>query len=49
MFSNTIKIRSLEANLGENHILGAFSDSHNCYYWKEIVKPTNTKLIKLLI
>ena len=32
---DTIYIRSLEASLGKNHILGAFSDSHNCYYWKD--------------
>ncbi|MEM7712291.1 MAG: alkaline phosphatase D family protein [Cyanobacteria bacterium P01_A01_bin.68] len=32
---DTVKIRSLEASLGENNILGAFSDSHNCYYWKD--------------
>lgn len=32
---DTIYIRSLEADLGKNHILGAFSDSHNCYYWKD--------------
>ena len=31
----TVKIRSLEEGLGNNHILGAFSDSHNCYYWKD--------------
>ncbi|MEO0842758.1 MAG: alkaline phosphatase D family protein, partial [Cyanobacteria bacterium J06643_5] len=30
-----IYIRSLETNLGKNNILGAFSDSHNCYYWKD--------------
>ncbi|AFY58681.1 phosphodiesterase/alkaline phosphatase D [Rivularia sp. PCC 7116] len=32
---DTVNIRSLEASLGENNILGAFSDSHNCYYWKD--------------
>ncbi|MGB6295381.1 MAG: alkaline phosphatase D family protein [Rivularia sp. (in: cyanobacteria)] len=32
---NKIKIRSLEDGLGNNRILGAFRDSHNCYYWKD--------------
>ena len=30
-----LKIRSLEAGLGDRDILGAFTDSHNCYYWKD--------------
>lgn len=32
---DTIKIRSLEENLGGYDILGAFGDKHNCYYWKD--------------
>ena len=30
-----IKICSLETRLGKNDILGAFANSHNCYYWKD--------------
>lgn len=32
---DTVKIRSLETILGDGDILGAFSDSHDCYYWKD--------------
>ena len=30
-----VKICSQETSLGKNDILGAFVDSHNCYYWKD--------------
>ena len=33
--NDNIKIRSLETRLGDRDILAAFSDSHNCYYWKD--------------
>ena len=33
--SDNIKIRSLEKQLGDRNILGAFSDSRNCYYWNK--------------
>ena len=33
--NDNIKIRSLETQLGDGDVLGAFSDSHNCYYWKD--------------
>ena len=33
--NDNIKIRSLEARLGDRHILGAFTDSRNCYYWND--------------
>jgi hypothetical protein len=29
-----VQIKSLEQNLNGNDVLGAFSDSHECYYWK---------------
>lgn len=30
-----IKLRSIESVLGDRHILGAFADSHDCYYWND--------------
>lgn len=30
-----IKLKSTESDLGDRHILGAFADSHDCYYWKD--------------
>ncbi|WP_019509126.1 alkaline phosphatase [Pleurocapsa sp. PCC 7319] len=33
--NDNIKIRSLETQLGDRNILGAFSDSRNCYYWDD--------------
>ncbi|MGB3649891.1 MAG: lipoxygenase family protein [Rivularia sp. (in: cyanobacteria)] len=32
---DTVKICSQESILGNNDILGAFANSHNCYYWKD--------------
>ncbi|MEL6164204.1 MAG: lipoxygenase family protein, partial [Cyanobacteria bacterium J06628_3] len=32
---DTVKICSQESVLGKKDILGAFADSHNCYYWKD--------------
>lgn len=32
---DTVKICSQESVLGKKDVLGAFSDSHNCYYWKD--------------
>ena len=29
-----VRIRSLEQNINGNDVLGAFGDSHECYYWK---------------
>ncbi len=34
-----VKIRSLETLLGDYDILGAFSDSHDCYYWQDGYNP----------
>lgn len=34
-YNDEIKIRSLETQLGDRDILGAFPDSHNCYYWND--------------
>lgn len=33
--NDEIKIRSLETQLGDRDVLGAFPDSHNCYYWND--------------
>ncbi len=33
--NDNIKIRSLETRLGNRDVLGAFPDSHNCYYWND--------------
>ena len=33
--NDNITIKSLERQLGDRNVLGAFSDSHNCYYWKD--------------
>ncbi|MEM7590806.1 MAG: alkaline phosphatase D family protein [Cyanobacteria bacterium P01_A01_bin.83] len=33
--NDEIKIRSLETRLGDRDVLGAFPDSHNCYYWND--------------
>lgn len=30
-----IKIKTTESVTGNNHILGAFTDSHDCYYWQD--------------
>jgi alkaline phosphatase D len=30
-----IKIRTTEQVAANNDVLGAFADSHDCYYWKE--------------
>ena len=32
---HTIKIKSMEQGLGASNILGAFGDSHDCYYWND--------------
>jgi hypothetical protein len=31
---SVVQIQSLEKNLSGNNVLGAFTDSHDCYYWK---------------
>ncbi|MBN4002019.1 hypothetical protein [Nostoc sp. LPT] len=33
--TNYIKIRTTEEVTGNNNILGAFADSHDCYYWQD--------------
>ena len=33
--NDNIKIKSLETRLGDRNVLGAFTDSHNCYYWND--------------
>jgi alkaline phosphatase D len=33
--NDNLKIRSLETQLGDRDVLGAFPDSHNCYYWND--------------
>ncbi|MDF5707296.1 MAG: hypothetical protein PUP90_06345 [Nostoc sp. S4] len=30
-----IKIRTTESAIGNNNVLGAFADSHDCYYWQD--------------
>ncbi|MEH2279422.1 MAG: LamG-like jellyroll fold domain-containing protein [Nostoc sp.] len=32
---NRIKIKTTESTTGNNDILGAFSNNHNCYYWQD--------------
>lgn len=33
--NSRIKIRTTESAMGNNNILGAFADSHDCYYWQD--------------
>ena len=33
--NSRIKIRTTESAIGNNNVLGAFADSHNCYYWQD--------------
>ncbi|MEH1836405.1 MAG: hypothetical protein V7L29_31220 [Nostoc sp.] len=33
--NSRIKIRTTESAIGDNNILGAFADSHDCYYWQD--------------
>lgn len=30
-----IKLKSTESKLGDRNLLGAFQDSHDCYYWSD--------------
>lgn len=32
---DTVRLQSSEANLGQRNVLGAWQDSHNCYYWDD--------------
>ena len=33
--NSRIKITTTESAIGNNNVLGAFADSHDCYYWQD--------------
>lgn len=34
-----VKLKSSEPELGDRDVLGAFADSHDCYYWRDNYNP----------
>jgi len=38
-YGDTVKIKTFEIAVGDRDTLGAFSDSHDCYYWNDNYDP----------